>query len=90
MRISTSKSEAMVRSWKWVELPSAPLVRDELLESRTSSLLGSSSRVMGEWSKRLTGSLVFYLFGVEKRAKRKSEADNLHVLPLTVTVTSCG
>lgn len=29
MRISTSKSEAMVLSWKWVE--SAHVVRDELL-----------------------------------------------------------
>lgn len=34
---------------------------------------------MGEWSKRLKGSLVLYWFGVVKRAERKSKAGDLHV-----------
>lgn len=34
---------------------------------------------MGERSKRLTGSLVLYWFGVVKKAERKSKAGDLHV-----------
>ncbi|KAI3366397.1 hypothetical protein L3Q82_000552 [Scortum barcoo] len=59
MRISTSKSEAMVLDRKRVAcMPSPGGVERSCLKWRSSSISGSCSRVRERWSVRLTGGLV--------------------------------
>ncbi|KAI3362936.1 hypothetical protein L3Q82_011616, partial [Scortum barcoo] len=70
MRISTSKSEAMVLDRKRVACP---------LKWRSSSISGSCSRVRERWSVRLTGGLVqsvrSYAVGVpDRRGEEGSES----------------
>ncbi|GAA6103504.1 uncharacterized protein LOC122141275, partial [Tachysurus ichikawai] len=58
MRISTSKSEAMVLSRKKV---ACPLQVGRSLKWRSLSILGSCSRVREGWSGRSTGGSVYLL-----------------------------
>ncbi|KAI3367284.1 hypothetical protein L3Q82_008336 [Scortum barcoo] len=58
MRISTSKSEAMVTRPEKGGVPSPGGVERSCLKWRSSSISGSCSRVRERWSVRLTGGLV--------------------------------
>ncbi|KAI3355548.1 hypothetical protein L3Q82_018375 [Scortum barcoo] len=58
MRISTSKSEAMVLDRKRVACPLQGECERSCLKWRSSSISGSCSRVRERWSVRLTGGLV--------------------------------
>ncbi|KAI3363448.1 hypothetical protein L3Q82_012063 [Scortum barcoo] len=58
MRISTSKSEAMVLDREKGGMPSPGGWRRSCLKWRSSSISGSCSRVRERWSVRLTGGLV--------------------------------
>ncbi|KAI3374597.1 hypothetical protein L3Q82_021177 [Scortum barcoo] len=57
MRISTSKSEAMVIDRKRVACPLRRWVERSCLKWRSSSISGSCSRVRERWSVRLTGRI---------------------------------
>ncbi|KAI3355621.1 hypothetical protein L3Q82_017910 [Scortum barcoo] len=58
MRISTSKSEAMVLDRNKGGVPSPGVVEMSCLKWRSSSISESCSRVRERWSVRLTGGLV--------------------------------